>query len=207
MDPGVYIVGAECLAKVHVQRFLTSEERFVCECAIVFVRALALMRAFVWLWALATWRYVECSFKRFQLLPNYGQVQNGRHRSSSMKSKQVNAKRSQSTSLAILILHPLFKFRLPFSKWRKPNLKISVLLILILLSLFHTHTCNSKTTCTCIWCVQILYIPNNWSVTGHVPFLFGAVYKLRLASNGQEAVFLWARYSHLATYLALVYVF
>ena len=63
---------------------------------------------------------------------------------------------------ASLLLNPLYKLCYPFSKLRKPNVKISVLFVFFLSS---SH--NSKS----IVCMRILHVPNDCSTTGHLPFL------------------------------------
>ena len=63
-----------------------------------------------------------------------------------------------------------------------------------------TH--NSKT----IRCMKILYIPNDFSTTGHLLFWFGAAYELRLESYGQETVSEYARRACSSTSGVSVYI-
>ena len=72
--------------------------------------------------------------------------------------------------LAILLLNLLYEFRQPLTRPRKPNAKsqfCSSSFFFLSSFFFSSVTRNSKT----IRCMQILYIPNDFSATEHLPFL------------------------------------
>ena len=72
---------------------------------------------------------------------------------------------------------------------------MEISILFIFLSFLFSNMCNSKT----IQCMGILYIPNDFSATGHIPFWLGVAYELGLASYSLETASKDASRSHLLT--------
>ena len=82
-----------------------------------------------------------------------------------MKNKAyTNEKFLQTTSLGYSIDKSTVQVQLTFSKFKKVMCKISILFTFFL---SFSDKLNSKT----IVCMRILYVPNDCSATGHLPFL------------------------------------
>ena len=109
-----------------------------------------------------------------------------RNSRSSIETKHRSAKAyiHVLNPIAILLLNPLYNFPNPFSKLQKTHRETFSFAHLVSFSDKRT----SKTTCTCIWCKRIVYIPNDCIYYQAFSYSCLAAYKLRLCSNGLQTV-------------------